>query len=190
MASSTEPRSGLKYGWSLGESGWNTDMDANLNAIGRFAYHLSVKDRDLTTPPGSPASGDTYIPAATATGAWAGKEGQIAVWDGAAWVFGVPREGWVASVDDEDVMIRYDGSAWSTGVSFAELAHADQAVVTLGNTNGEIGGLTFSGTYAQGEVEALRDKCEELADDVRALSVLLHQIRTDLIAFGAIKGAA
>ncbi len=74
MASSTDPRSGLKYGWSLGESGWNTEMDSNLKAIGRFAYHLSVKDRDLTTPPGSPASGDTYIPAATATGAWVGKE--------------------------------------------------------------------------------------------------------------------
>lgn len=190
MSSSTEPRSGLKYGWALGESGWNTDMDANLKAVGRFAYHLSVKDRDLTTPPGSPASGDTYIPAATATGAWAGKEKQIAVWDGATWVFGVPREGWVASVDDEDVMIRYNGTVWSTGISFAEQAHADQAAVTLGNTNAEIGGLTISAAYDQSEVQALRDKCEELADDVRALSTLLHQIRTDLIAFGAIKGSA
>lgn len=190
MAFSTEPRSGLKYGWSLGESGWNSDMDSNLKSIGRFAYHLGVKDRDLTTPPGSPASGDTYIPAATATGAWAGKEGQIAVWDGEAWVFGVPREGWIASIDDEDVVIRYNGTVWSTGISFAETAHADQAVVTLGNANSEIGSLTISAAYSQGEVQALRDKCEELADDVRALSVLLHQIRTDLIAFGAIKGSA
>jgi len=37
MAASTEPRSGLKYGWSLGESGWNADMDANLTAVGLFA---------------------------------------------------------------------------------------------------------------------------------------------------------
>lgn len=190
MASSTEPRSGLKYGWALGESGWNTEMDGDLKAIGRFAFHLSVKDRDLTAPPGSPASGDSYIPAATATGAWAGKEKQIAVYDGAAWVFGVPREGWVASIDDEDVMIRYNGSAWSTGIALSELAHADQAAVTLGNTNSEIGGLTISAAYSQSEVQALRDKCEELADDVRALSVLLHQIRTDLISFGAIKGSA
>jgi hypothetical protein len=190
MASSTEPRSGLKYGWSLGESGWNGDMDANLKALGRFAFHLSVKDRDLTAPPGSPAAGDSYIPAATATGAWSGKEKQIAVWDGAAWVFGVPREGWIASIDDEDLMIRYDGSAWSTGISFNRQANANQAAVTLGNTNSEIGGLTISAAYSQVEVQALRDKCEELADDVRALSVLLHQIRTDLISFGAIKGSA
>lgn len=190
MPSSTEPRSGLKYGWSLGESGWHTEMDANLKGIGRFAYHLSVKDRDLTTPPASPVSGDTYIPAATATGEWAGKEKQIAVWDGSAWVFGVPREGWVASIDDEDMMIRYDGSAWSTGVSFNRQAAANQAAVTLGNTDGMIGSLTISAAYSQAEVQALRDKCEQLADDVRALSVLLHQIRTSLISFGAIKGAA
>ena len=190
MAASTEPRSGLKYGWTLGESGWNADMDGNLESVGRFAYHLAVKDRDLTAPPGSPATGDTYIPAAPATGAWAAKENQIAVWDGEAWVFGVPREGWVASVDDEDVMIRHNGTSWSTGISFAEQAHANQAAVTLGNANDEIGGLSISAAYAQGEVQALRDKCEELADDVRALSVLLHRIRTDLITFGVIKGAA
>jgi len=165
-------------------------MDSNLKAIGRFAYHLSVKDRDLATPPGSPAAGDSYIVAATGTGAWVGKENQVALWDGAAWAFGVPREGWVASVDDEDVMIRHNGTSWSTGISFAEQAHANQAVVTLGNADNEIGGLAIGATYSQSEVQALRDKCEELADDVRALWTLLHQIRTDLITFGAIKGAA
>jgi len=87
-------------------------------------------------------------------------------------------------------MIRYNGTVWSTGISFAEQAHSDQAAVTLGNANSEIGGLTISAAYNQSEVQALRDKCEELADDVRALSTLLHQIRTDLIAFGAIKGSA
>lgn len=74
--------------------------------------------------------------------------------------------------------------------ALSEQAHADQAAVTLGNANDEIGGLTISAAYSQVEVQALRDKCEELADDVRALSTLLHRIRTDLIAFGAIKGSA
>jgi hypothetical protein len=117
MASSTEVRSGIKYGWSLGESGWNSEMDANLLAIGRFAFHLSVKDRNLTAPPGSPAAGDTYIPAATATGDWAGKEGQVAIWSGTAWVFGVPREGWVAWIEDEAKLCAYHSAAWSTGVA-------------------------------------------------------------------------
>ncbi len=189
MPASTEPRSGLKYGWSLGESGWNTAMDDNLKSIGRFAYHLSVKDRDLTTPPGSPTAGDTYIVAAAATGAWAAKDGQVAVWNGSIWVFGVPREGWVAYVEDEDVISAYT-TAWSTGISLAEQAGAAQAAVTLNNTDGEIGTLPIGATYTQAEVVALRDKCEELADDVRNLSTLVHALRTALIATGQIKGAA
>lgn len=119
MSASTEPRSGLKYGWNFGESGWNGDMDANLLAIGRFGLHLSVKDRDLATPPASPATGDSYIVAASATGAWAGKTGQIAVWDATAttWAFGVPRKGWLAYVEDEGKLSAYSGSAWSAGVA-------------------------------------------------------------------------
>jgi len=54
---------------------------------------------------------------------------------------------------------------------------ADQAAVTLGNADGEIGALTISDPPTQAEVQALRDKCEELADDVRALSTLLHSLR-------------
>ena len=119
MASSTEPRSGLSYGWSLGEDNWNTGMDNNLLSIGRFAYHLSVKDRDLSTPPASPASGDTYIVAATpaATGAWLGKENQVAVWSGTAWVFGVPRVGWVAYIEDEEKLAAYKTAGWSMGIA-------------------------------------------------------------------------
>jgi hypothetical protein len=69
-----------------------------------------------------------------------------------------------------------------------QLAGADQAAVTLGNTDGEIGGLTISYPPTQAEVQALRDKCEELADDVRNLSTLIHALRTALVSVGAIKG--
>lgn len=68
--------------------------------------------------------------------------------------------------------------------------HADQAVVTFGNTNGEISGLTIGSSYSQAEVQSLRDKTEELADDVRAVGVLVHALRTAMIAYGIIKGAA
>jgi hypothetical protein len=43
-------------------------------------------------------------------------------------------------------------------------AGADQTAVALGHTDGEIGGLTISDPPTQAEVQALRDKCEELAD--------------------------
>ena len=66
----------------------------------------------------------------------------------------------------------------------------DQAAVTLGNTDGEIGGLTISDPRTQAEVQALRDKIEELADDVRALATLVHALRGALVAMGVIRGGA
>lgn len=117
MPAKTESRSGLFYGWALGESGWNTQMDANLLSIGRFAYHLSVKDRNLSSPPGSPANGDTYIVGPSPTGAWAGQAGKVAVWSGTAWVFGTPRIGWVAYIEDEEVLSAYKNAGWSAGVA-------------------------------------------------------------------------
>lgn len=117
MPASTEPRSGLSFGWSLGESNWNTGMDANLLSIGRFAYHLSVKDRDLTAPPATPSAGDAYIVAASATGDWAGEDGNVAVWDGSAWAFGTPRVGWVAYIEDEEKLSAFKAAGWSAGVA-------------------------------------------------------------------------
>jgi len=67
---------------------------------------------------------------------------------------------------------------------------AAQAAVTLANVNGEIGALTISDPPTQAEVQALRDKCEELADDVRALSTLIHALRGALVAVGVVKGGA
>ena len=69
-------------------------------------------------------------------------------------------------------------------------AGADQAAVTLENVDGEIAGLTISDPPTQAEVQALRDKCEELADDVRALSTLVHALRGALVSEGSIKKSA
>lgn len=99
-------------------------------------------------------------------------------------------------------MILYDGVETDTlysdattvgffgATAIAQPASANQAAVTLGNANSEIGGLTIGEAYSQAEVAALRDKCEELADDVRNLSTLVHALRTALVDLGLIKGAA
>lgn len=59
----------------------------------------------LDTPPGSPSQGDRYVVAASPTGAWAGKEGFVAAYYGAGWVFFNPAPGW--SLTDMS-----DGSAY------------------------------------------------------------------------------
>lgn len=118
MPASTEPRSGLFYGWTLGESGWNAQMDANIQRIGRFGLHLSVLDRDLATPPGTPAAGDTYIVAASPTGAWVGHAAEVAVWDGSAWAFsGAVRTGTLAYIEDEEKLSMRKAAGWSAGTA-------------------------------------------------------------------------
>lgn len=71
-----------------------------------------VTDRDLTDPPGSPANGAVYIPAATATGAWAGQEGKLAQWYASAWHFLAPAEGWSVWVIDEQTRLVYKSGVW------------------------------------------------------------------------------
>jgi hypothetical protein len=78
---------------------------------------LSVLDRDLATPPGSPADGDRYIVAASPTGAWAGQAGKIAAWQDGAWAFYTAKTGWRIWIEDEAVLVIYNGTSY-VGPSF------------------------------------------------------------------------
>ena len=100
----------------------------------------SVKDKDLTAPPVSPAEGDCYIVAGaggTATGAWTGWDGRIArVIDG-EWRSYLPGagsgEGWLVYVQDEQTIYVFNGTAW------AQL-YVDSSIV-LAALHYEYGGL-------------------------------------------------
>lgn len=83
---------------------------ARLNQL----VQAGVVDKDLSTPPGSPADEALYIVAASPTGAWTGKAGQLAYWltSAGAWQFIVPREGMLVHVNDEDKFYKYTGAAW------------------------------------------------------------------------------
>ncbi|KAB2674686.1 DUF2793 domain-containing protein [Brucella tritici] len=70
---------------------------------------LPVKSITIAAPPSSPAEGDLYIVAAGATGAWAGKSGQIAEWSSGSWVFSVPFDGHGVSLPDGRVFERVSG---------------------------------------------------------------------------------
>lgn len=101
----------IPYGWALGESGWKDSTDLWLRRLD-VILRGSVLDRDLATPPGSPTVGDTYLINATATGAWAGLEDNVTVWDGTAWRSIAPPDGWSLWVEDELLTIRWNGTAW------------------------------------------------------------------------------
>ena len=78
---------------------------------------LTVLDRDSATAPATPNDGDRYIVANAPSGAWAGQTGKVAAFQDGAWVFFTPREGWVAWAADEDLLLVYNGSAWSAAGS-------------------------------------------------------------------------
>lgn len=73
---------------------------------------LSVKDRDLTAPPGSPSDGDRYIAAPGATGDWAGWDLNVAWYGDGVWTKLVPRAGWIAYVEDEGLVLIHNGTGW------------------------------------------------------------------------------
>jgi hypothetical protein len=64
------------------------------------------------SPPGSPTKGDRYVITTPATGAWTGKEKYIATWDGSAWIFDQPSEGWIAYNIGDATRHRFSGTAW------------------------------------------------------------------------------
>jgi hypothetical protein len=72
-----------------------------------------VKSRTTTAPPGSPAEGDTYIVAPSATGAWAGKDGKIATFVDGGWDFVTPANGWLVYVNDTAQIAVCQSGAWS-----------------------------------------------------------------------------
>lgn len=73
---------------------------------------LSVKDRDLAAPPGSPYDGDRYIVASGATDTWAGWDLNVALWTDGAWLRLPPRAGWLAWIEDESLLLAFNGSSW------------------------------------------------------------------------------
>lgn len=78
---------------------------------------LCVLDRNLAAPPANPADGDRYIVAAAANDAWSGRSDQIAAWQDGAWTYFAPRPGWVAWVADENALLAWTGSSWTTASS-------------------------------------------------------------------------
>jgi len=106
----TGPDFGLLHTWAARESGWNTGMDANLKKLDATMM-LSVINRTTATPPGSPTNGDRYIVAASPTGVWVGHTNDIALWNGAAWVFYTPSKGWLAYSVADDKHYRFGASS-------------------------------------------------------------------------------
>ncbi len=73
---------------------------------------ISVASRIETEPPESPDEGGRYMIAPGSNGAWAGHEGELALFSDGGWLYFQPAAGWQIWVADEGVLIVHDGSGW------------------------------------------------------------------------------
>jgi Protein of unknown function (DUF2793) len=78
---------------------------------------LAVESRALSAPPGSPANGACYIPAAAASGDWSGWDGQLALYSGGGWLKITPVPGLKACVRAERLTVTYEDDVWRDGVA-------------------------------------------------------------------------
>lgn len=89
---------------------------------------LVLKSVDLSVPPGVALSGDCYGVPTGASGAWAGQDGQIALYSNGGWLFVHPKAGWQGWVADRRQEAIYDGERWIGG---AVAVSAGGATLTL-----------------------------------------------------------
>jgi hypothetical protein len=87
--------------------------------IGNLKYGLGLRvfNQTTTAPPGSPAEGDAYIVGTGGTGAWAGHDGKIAIWETASWTILVPVDGWTVYDTSVNRAVYYDGGGWINPVA-------------------------------------------------------------------------
>lgn len=145
-----------KLGLELLQNNAANQTLANLTfATLNQAVQLSIVDKDLTTPPGSPADEAAYIVASGNWGTSSSKAGQIAWWSASAgaWQFIVPKSGWMASVLDEldanGVAKRYGytGSTWIQPESSAGGGGSQSIIIACSDETSVISAGTAKVTF-------------------------------------------
>jgi len=83
-----------------------------LTQIAENDWQNSVISKGVNTPPLLPNVDDRYIVGVSPTGLWNGKANNISSWNGTAWTFISPNDGFIAFVEDEDNYYSFNGTAW------------------------------------------------------------------------------
>lgn len=107
-----------------------TNLKLPLVAGGQAQKHVTVNETfqrldvlvqmrlagvGATVPPNSPAAGDLYALGPGASDAWAGHDGEIAMFLNNGWDFLVPDPGWRAFDAATGVPVTFDGVDWVAG---------------------------------------------------------------------------
>lgn len=135
---------------------------------------LAVKSKSASAQPAAPADGDCYILPSGKTGAaWGAMTNYaVAYYVDGAWTQLTPREGWIAYIQDTDVLNAYDGSAWNSVSSASvgrELLTANRTYYVRTDGNDSNNGLanTSGGAFLT---------IQKAVDVVAALDIAIYAI--------------
>ena len=87
------PKLGLPY-LAANQAQKHVTVNESLRLLDAL-IQIAVETAAVATPPATPAEGQSWIVAASPSGAWAGQGGKLAAWQDGAWVFHPPRDGWI-----------------------------------------------------------------------------------------------
>jgi hypothetical protein len=113
-----------------------------ITYVQQFANGLDWQNSVLSiasVDPGTPAAGDRYLVDTGATGAFAGKDDNIAEFDGTAWTFIAPNPGFAVYVEDVNKQYTFNGTAW---VNFGSTTNHNATSGLQGGTTNEYYHLT------------------------------------------------
>ncbi|MBB4956234.1 hypothetical protein H4S14_004331, partial [Agrobacterium vitis] len=89
---------------------WQALQIHGLSSVNRSRLWLAVTSMTVSSPPASPASGDTYLIPLGASGVWSANVGKIAQWTGSAWAYLTPPNGHGISLPDGRIFERINGA--------------------------------------------------------------------------------
>lgn len=138
---SNSPRIGLPY-LDAAQAQKHVTMNEALARLDTAAAGRA-ETMALASPPASPGEGEAHIVPAGAGGAWAGEDGNVAVYLNGGWDFFAPWAGWSLWVAAETAFALYDGIDWqltsqptATGGAFTRLRQVEvDHVIAPGDTS-------------------------------------------------------
>lgn len=110
MTTKIDPFLGLQYGDVKGADNWHIWNDSNLILLGS-TQHIYVKSASTAAPAGV-VNGERWIIPTGATGEWSSHIGELACAIEGAYIYGEPKAGMRAIVEDTEQHLLFIGGSW------------------------------------------------------------------------------
>lgn len=116
-----------------GQAQKNITHNEAILALDQFVQ-AAVLSQTLAAPPATNNEGDSYIVAASASGAWTGKTGQIAAFQQGGWNFYPPAIGCLVWVVAQSRIFAWTGSAWVDAFNLFSSTLQNMQLLGIGTT--------------------------------------------------------